>query len=34
MTVDRARLEERIAALSAIGGSGTGVTRLGLSPEE
>jgi allantoate deiminase len=34
MTVDRARLETRIAELSAIGGSGTSVTRLGLSPEE
>jgi allantoate deiminase len=34
MTVDRTRLEKRIAALSAIGGSGTSVTRLGLSPEE
>jgi allantoate deiminase len=34
MTVDRARLEQRIAELSAIGGSGTSVTRLGLSPEE
>ncbi|HEV2250098.1 MAG TPA: Zn-dependent hydrolase [Candidatus Limnocylindria bacterium] len=34
MSVDRARLEQRIAALSAIGGSGTSVTRLGLSPEE
>ena len=34
MTVDRARLERRIAELSAIGGSGTRVTRLGLSPEE
>src|SRR5687767_663151 len=32
--VDRARLERRIAELSAIGGSGTSVTRLGLSPEE
>ncbi|MEA2661901.1 MAG: allantoate deiminase [Chloroflexota bacterium] len=34
MSVDRARLERRIAELSAIGGSGTSVTRLGLSPEE
>ncbi|HEY8808267.1 MAG TPA: Zn-dependent hydrolase [Candidatus Limnocylindria bacterium] len=34
MTVDRARLERRIAELSAIGGSGTSVTRLGLSPDE
>ena len=34
MSVDRARLEKRIAELSAIGGSGTSVTRLGLSPEE
>ena len=34
MSVDRARLEGRIAELSAIGGSGTSVTRLGLSPEE
>ena len=34
MTVQRARLERRIAELSAIGGSGTSVTRLGLSPEE
>src|SRR5206468_10589189 len=34
MTVDRARLERRIAELAAIGGSGTSVTRLGLSPEE
>ena len=34
MTVDRARLERRIAELSAIGGSGTSVTRLGLSAEE
>ena len=34
MTVDRARLERRIAELSAIGGSGTSVTRLGLSNEE
>jgi len=32
--VDRARLEQRIAELSAIGGSGTSVTRLGLSEEE
>jgi allantoate deiminase len=31
---DRTRLERRIAELSAIGGSGTSVTRLGLSPEE
>ncbi|HEY8730482.1 MAG TPA: Zn-dependent hydrolase [Candidatus Limnocylindria bacterium] len=34
MTVDRARLEQRIAELSAIGGRGTSVTRLGLSAEE
>ncbi|MDP9319952.1 MAG: Zn-dependent hydrolase [Chloroflexota bacterium] len=34
MSVDPARLERRIAELSAIGGSGTSVTRLGLSPEE
>jgi allantoate deiminase len=34
VSVDRARLERRIGELSAIGGSGTGVTRLGLSPEE
>lgn len=34
MSVDRARLERRIAALSAVGGRGTAVTRLGLSPEE
>ncbi len=34
MSVDRARLERHIAELSAIGGSGTSVTRLGLSPEE
>ena len=34
MTVQRARLERRIAELSAIGGSGTSVTRLGLSSEE
>jgi allantoate deiminase len=34
MTVDRARLGKRIAELAAIGGSGTSVTRLGLSPEE
>src|SRR2546423_9787373 len=34
MTVDRARLERRVGELSAIGGSGTSVTRLGLSPEE
>ena len=32
--MDRTRLERRIAELSAIGGSGTSVTRLGLSPEE
>jgi allantoate deiminase len=32
--VDRGRLEHRIAELSAIGGRGTSVTRLGLSPEE
>src|SRR5258708_5065546 len=34
MTVDRARLERHIAELSAIGGAGTSVTRLGLSPDE
>jgi allantoate deiminase len=34
VTVDRARLGRRIDELSAIGGSGTSVTRLGLSPEE
>src|SRR6266542_2566106 len=34
MSADRARLEKRIAELSAVGGSGTSVTRLGLSPEE
>jgi allantoate deiminase len=34
MSVDRVRLEKRIGELSAIGGSGTSVTRLGLSPEE
>lgn len=34
MTVDRARLERHIAELSAIGGSGTSVTRLGLSADE
>ena len=34
MSVDRARLERHIAELSAIGGSGTSVTRLGLSPAE
>ena len=34
MSVDPARLERRIAELAAIGGSGTSVTRLGLSPEE
>ena len=34
MSVDRARLERRTAELSAIGGTGTAVTRLGLSPEE
>jgi allantoate deiminase len=34
VSVDRARLERRIGDLSAIGGSGTSVTRLGLSPEE
>ena len=34
MSIDRARLEKRIGELSAIGGSGTSVTRLGLSPEE
>ena len=34
MTVDPTRLERHIADLAAIGGSGTSVTRLGLSPEE
>jgi allantoate deiminase len=34
MSVDRARLERRIAELSAIGGRGTSVTRLGLTAEE
>lgn len=34
VTVDRARLERHIVELSAIGGSGTAVTRLGLSPDE
>ncbi len=34
MSVDRARLERRIAELSAIGGKGTSVTRLGLSSDE
>ena len=34
MSVDRARLERRIAELSSIGGTGTSVTRLGLSPDE
>ena len=34
MSVDRARLARRTAELSAIGGTGTAVTRLGLSPEE
>jgi len=34
MSVDRARLEGRLGELSAIGGSGTSVTRLGLSTEE
>ena len=32
--VDLARLAARTAELAAIGGSGTAVTRLGLSPEE
>ena len=32
--IDRERLERRIAELSAIGGKGTAVTRLGLSREE
>jgi allantoate deiminase len=32
--IDRARLERRIGELARIGGSGTSVTRLGLSPEE
>ncbi|HEX9496790.1 MAG TPA: Zn-dependent hydrolase [Candidatus Limnocylindria bacterium] len=32
--MDRPRLERRIAELSAIGGSGTSVTRLGLSADE
>ena len=34
MSVDRARLERHIAELSAIGGAGTSVTRLGLGPDE
>jgi allantoate deiminase len=34
VNVDRARLERHIAELSAIGGAGTSVTRLGLSEEE
>src|SRR5687767_15671928 len=34
MSVDRARLDRRTAELSAIGGLGTSVTRLGLSREE
>ena len=34
MSVDGARLERHIAELSAIGGAGTSVTRLGLSPDE
>jgi allantoate deiminase len=34
VSVDRARLQARIGELSAIGGSGTSVTRLGISPEE
>lgn len=34
MSVDRTRLERRVAELSAIGGAGTSVTRLGLSPDE
>jgi len=32
--IDRGRLERHIAELSAIGGKGTAVTRLGLSREE
>ena len=34
MSVDRSRLERHIAELSAIGGAGTSVTRLGLTPDE
>ena len=34
MTVDRARLERHLNELSAIGGTGPSVTRLGLSPDE
>jgi allantoate deiminase len=34
VSVDRTRLETRIGELSAIGGSGTSVTRLGLSADE
>ena len=34
MSVDRARLERHIVELSAIGGAGTSVTRLGLGPDE
>lgn len=34
MTVDRARLERHLNELSAIGGTGSSVTRLGLGPDE
>ena len=34
MSIDRERLARRTAELSAIGGTGTSVTRLGLSPKE
>ena len=34
MTVDRARLERHLNELSAIGGTGPSVTRLGLGPDE
>jgi allantoate deiminase len=34
VTTDRARLARHLVELSAIGGSGTGVTRLGLGPDE
>ena len=34
MTVDRARLERHLTELSAIGGTGPSVTRLGLGPDE
>jgi len=34
LSIDRERLARRTAELSAIGGTGTSVTRLGLSPKE